>query len=42
MADLPGQPETVREYLDREIRLPFDHTRSCGLRVLLVRTASDD
>jgi len=42
MADLPGQPETAQEYLDREIRLPFDHTRSCGLRVLLVRTAEDD
>jgi hypothetical protein len=42
-ADLLGQPElSAKEYLDRELRLPFDHVRSSGLRVLLLRTAEDD
>jgi len=43
VADLPGRPDAAaKEYLDRELRLPFDHVRSCGLRVLLLRTAEDD
>lgn len=43
VADLLGRPESAaREYLDRELRLPFDHGRSCGLRVLLLRSAEED
>ena len=41
-ADLRSQPEpAAKECLDRELGRPFDLARSCGLRVLLARTAED-